>query len=535
MRKIERKRFLVFCGLMLLMVMGTFSLVKSFFADTERGGIPRGEYILLNEILQKQEKPGGTETYTEYTCRIPEISGDSLTLCMDGFWSSFQVFLDQDEIYFYRDDYQELGVRKHWIFLGDEAVGKVLSIRFFSNGSVTFETLKVPVYLGEKYAVLFHFLSQEGYALIFFCFSLMLGISTVLVGYLLNRKTGKDLFYGFIYLGLFDIDAGIWVLTDSSILQLFTGRTGLIVLVSFLSFLLLPLLLLLFLREITTRGKRPLELLCGLCLLTEGLFMLGYLLRPFPIYYLLILAHALILVSLIVILHRIWVEVRENGSLVMKRMLMGIEVLAFFVVLSLFSFWANPAGRYAILYCMGIFLFSLCMVYAYMGVAYRRVEEDTRIAMYQHMAYTDVMTGFENRTAFEIELKTKNFTGELAYLVFDSNNLKKINDTYGHQEGDKVIIGTAECLEEVFGSTGRCFRIGGDEFVVIVRDFPEKEITKKLEALKKVIAEKNEKRRIPIELACGYAFEEGTAAVPEKLFKEADARMYENKRRTKAL
>lgn len=90
---------------------------------------------------------------------------------------------------------------------------------------------------------------------------------------------------------------------------------------------------------------------------------------------------------------------------------------------------------------------------------------------YKKMAYTDVLTGLNNRTAFELDRKRlqgnlKNYT-PLTMLMFDLNNLKEVNDTLGHTKGDLYLVTAARLIQKHFGSLGECYRIGGDEFCIV--------------------------------------------------------------------
>ena len=58
-------------------------------------------------------------------------------------------------------------------------------------------------------------------------------------------------------------------------------------------------------------------------------------------------------------------------------------------------------------------------------------------------------------------------------MMMDVNGLKKTNDIFGHIVGDELLIGSAECIIKAFGAYGRCFRAGGDEFIVIAVMEPE--------------------------------------------------------------
>ena len=90
----------------------------------------------------------------------------------------------------------------------------------------------------------------------------------------------------------------------------------------------------------------------------------------------------------------------------------------------------------------------------------------------QHIQITtDALTGVLSRYAYSKALK--NLDGEdtlpedLAVFSIDVNGLKTINDTLGHDAGDELIRGAADCITAAFGQTGKCYRTGGDEFVVL--------------------------------------------------------------------
>ena len=86
------------------------------------------------------------------------------------------------------------------------------------------------------------------------------------------------------------------------------------------------------------------------------------------------------------------------------------------------------------------------------------------------MAVYDNMTLLENRNAYELRLQkiVSNPPHRLTFILFDVDNLKIINDTYGHVVGDQIIYLSAQCIREVFEEVGSCYRSGGDEFCVIM-------------------------------------------------------------------
>lgn len=151
----------------------------------------------------------------------------------------------------------------------------------------------------------------------------------------------------------------------------------------------------------------------------------------------------------------------------------------------------------------------------------------------EELAYLDALTKLGNRAAFKKELVACEENRKVACVVADVNNLKLCNDRYGHQEGDKIITDAAECICKVFGELGKCYRIGGDEFGILLPDGEEKEIRKALERLEELTAEKNRQRVMPLSIACGYAVRENMDESLEQLFNKSDAMMYDVKYRMK--
>lgn len=151
----------------------------------------------------------------------------------------------------------------------------------------------------------------------------------------------------------------------------------------------------------------------------------------------------------------------------------------------------------------------------------------------EHLAYTDALTAMGSRMAFNEKLKEYSQTEKLACVVADVNNLKLCNDKYGHSEGDKIITDAADCICAAFDTIGTCYRIGGDEFCVLIPEREKTEILQALEQVKKNIEEKNEDREITLSVAFGYAMREGMAESVEELFNRSDEMMYDTKYRMK--
>jgi len=158
------------------------------------------------------------------------------------------------------------------------------------------------------------------------------------------------------------------------------------------------------------------------------------------------------------------------------------------------------------------------------------------------LAYMDSLTGMSNNTAYtqataEIDADIRRGKAGFGVMVVDINNLKKTNDTYGHDAGNALIIQTARIISEIFkGSI--VYRIGGDEFVVILQRKDMERHRELMEKMDRVISGYRvavEGGSVPISFARGIAVYD--SAVDHKykdVFARADQEMYLNKAAMKA-
>lgn len=160
------------------------------------------------------------------------------------------------------------------------------------------------------------------------------------------------------------------------------------------------------------------------------------------------------------------------------------------------------------------------------------------------LMYTDGMTRVGNKTAY-IECldviargirEKENFN--FIVTVLDINDLKRVNDTYGHEYGDKLIQNGASILKTVWGNDF-AYRVGGDEFVIIRFDMEKEEAEEKLLSFEKALEEYNRwntEEKLYLQIAAGMSvFNPETDKEYMDVFRRADSAMYEDKKRKKVL
>lgn len=164
----------------------------------------------------------------------------------------------------------------------------------------------------------------------------------------------------------------------------------------------------------------------------------------------------------------------------------------------------------------------------------RHEVERREAALAKKMAYTDGLTELANRAAFHDKEKQIVADGRESYIVqLDINLLKKVNDVYGHAEGDRHIVKAAHLIRDSFDGMGTAYRTGGDEFIEVLQDVGSEDIDQSLRQLEQAVYVYNEQEKPPVtlQIAYGYAKCQPTAEHLKEAEVMADRRMYEKKKR----
>lgn len=158
-----------------------------------------------------------------------------------------------------------------------------------------------------------------------------------------------------------------------------------------------------------------------------------------------------------------------------------------------------------------------------------------------NMSNTDFLTGVQNRNAFELFLNNLDTTSEKAHtalLLADMDGLKYINDTYGHAAGDEYIKFGCRIIQMSISDDCILYRIGGDEFAVLMRNAGEEEAKALIGKIRENLSVENKKNKgNMIEkkgMSIGYAvFDPEQDSSLHNTLKRADEKMYVQKRRRK--
>jgi diguanylate cyclase (GGDEF)-like protein len=156
----------------------------------------------------------------------------------------------------------------------------------------------------------------------------------------------------------------------------------------------------------------------------------------------------------------------------------------------------------------------------------RRVAEEKL----KHMSFHDNLTGLYNRAFFEEEIKRLNKVRQLplSVIVADVNGLKIINDAFGHQLGDELLMVSSRILRICCRAEDIIARWGGDEFIILLPKTPGKQAADVVKRIRNE-CEKINNFKIPLSIALGYSTKISESTDMKRVINEAEAKMYKNK------
>jgi len=147
--------------------------------------------------------------------------------------------------------------------------------------------------------------------------------------------------------------------------------------------------------------------------------------------------------------------------------------------------------------------------------------------------YRDTLTGLYNRAYFDFLKKEcdKKRVGSITAIMIDLNDFKSINDNYGHSVGDDALLEMSGILRRSIGILGSVIRYAGDEFVILLNTHDDQTVQKYIDIIAKNIDNFNREagKQYGLSYAIGYYSIDLKKDSVDKLFKEVDQRMYQDK------
>lgn len=397
---------------------------------------------------------------------------------------------------------------------------------------------KIAFYCGKPKAGYEYLLKRALPALILGIINILLGLA--LVGcWIFTRKHVKSIRSTLLYTGLFSCIIGLWSIMESEIstLMLKNQQAGSFFRYIIVLFMSIPFLL--FVKEfMQTEDKPGWKLLLKIILIwipvNIGLQLFGIC----DMKQIVTVSHLFLAAILGYMGYCAICMLRDHHD----QNVSFYQVLFYGTILLAISFIVNLTGYYTgrimieLLGQTGFLLFVLLIGIAAAKEVFVVFEAGKKAEIYRTLAIQDVLTGMYNRNAYIEEINKLQDPSDTMIVTFELNNLKQCNDHKGHMYGDKYLIAAAQILENVFAHFGSCYRIGGDEFCVILKNIKNCNILDMIQNMKSQEEQYNKSsKEIFMQIACGYAiFDASLDSNIEATRSRADKMMYENKRQLKA-
>lgn len=233
-------------------------------------------------------------------------------------------------------------------------------------------------------------------------------------------------------------------------------------------------------------------------------------------------------------------EYKAHHNWELLAVLQAMFILTVAALLEMVLYWVFESPYYGIILQIGVLIFIIRLLCAVLVSMASNIQFKAEAMVYKRLSREDRLTGLGNRRGFDdyfAELEASASSLRNALLIFlDVNGLKIVNDRYGHRAGDELIIGSARCLSRAFSDLGSCYRIGGDEFAVVILN-PQITVDQCAEILDEAISVHNANNRWKLSIAWGTSFlrdNRGNLKRTSDWMFEADQAMYAMKNEMKA-
>lgn len=498
-----------------------YSYVGNFSRTTlEAKDAPTGEHIVLSWRLQDIKKDNNTLMFYTMHQNVKVYAGNERVYVLEGKGGLFvpkspgrvHNRITLDESY----NGREITIVLEPVYAGADTIPEIL--------------------FGSRYAIVNYILNMNFVTMLLCGITIITGVIMIAAGFfgkgkLTEKRTMK-------YLGVFSLVIGVWKFFDSSIIGFFCAAVPVAAVIPFFALMILPFMATGFISSISLEKKTFIWDLPNLLTICVTVLLLVLQITGIADYWemLWLIQVCLGFTCLCIVTGLAQMVKRYGWNRNVKMSATGAACCIIWMLVDMMSYYGTESQE--------TFPFSTLVFLAFLGfLGFERIRqsrEQMEVGMqarqYKKLAYHDALTGFFNRAAYMDYIAGNEFAPERSVMVaFDLNNLKKCNDTLGHEKGDIYIRESAKIIMDCFGEHGRCYRLGGDEFGAILSGATVRDCEMCCENMKKRVARFNEASGdIHMGIACGYAvFDPKEDEDIHATIRRADKMMYEEKFRMK--
>ena len=463
-----------------------------------------------------------------------EFYGDSLVFFSNH--AKIKVFVGDEEVYSYGNGNKKQPANSYFtlmnqVVLGKNAPGKVVTVEL--------EFPAVKTYYFNSFAIVptngisAYYFNLKVFDLILAVAFIVLAICIALLSRLDGNRHENSKENSFTVLAGFSILCGLWALGSSQVFQFFNFGLEISNYLEYFVFFLLLIPFLEYYNCIVEEARDYLKyvnftIALLFCLLISIHFIFDFQFEGIVNYYVIIFLSSDLFI--IFLCFKEYKKKKDNISF--ENMIAAIWLLLCLSAVYIFEKNWFYIYRFSLIR-MIFFIYILALFRLQISRMRLEMESGIEANVYKHLAYTDKLTGINNREAFYNsldEISKQQISVTSCHLVtFNICGMKKINDSFGRVEGDKVIIDFSKKLIKIFSKQQNVYRYGGDEFVVILLEKTESQFKNILENFDKEIElyNQNSANKIKINYTTGTASSLSvlTYDVLKQLFYSADRKM----------
>ncbi len=525
-------------------------------------------YFLLGSFFDAVCNHGNAQKIEDWTIRLNAVGQDSIeelnskklvvgdcvvisksidmgedynTMCFSSKNAMIRVFFDSQLIYsfgeFDSEKEQYIGTEYHVVSLkGIRSDGWKQPLKIeYHIVTPNQRDIFSDVYIGNAFDTYLYMLSENIENLVLCILVLGMGIIFAFFTFIIDGTgtSKKDL----LFLSLTIISIGLWGIFRTGFVASFLKTNYYFYkCAEYVSFLIIPSFLLLYYGGILSEAGRKIRMSLGIMivvLLPYQIFVLVSVLKDAEyatkldmITYIL---YAAVMTYIVII--SIWY--RRNSSY----RNINVYGIIFFGVVTIYSIIQTAiSGKDSDsmnLLQYGMLVFAIALLYGYLINTMKIKEIYQKNEILSQIAFIDPLTVVNNRAKYEKDIAEYKDGEHWGVIFFDLNNLKKYNDEFGHEMGDLLIASFAEVLKNSVRAS-EIYRVGGDEFVVILRDITRKQVGIVLDKINTNIDKHNQKKKdVIISVAYGIEDTIDNEYDIETAVKLADEKMYEMKKKSK--
>ncbi|MBD5545158.1 MAG: diguanylate cyclase [Lachnospiraceae bacterium] len=535
----------------LLIIILYFMIKTKIGNDVERTevSLTNNWNITINGVSQEEHSLDklffpvtNAGNHVELVTSLPDTWIQRPMLQLKIYHSIVTVHIDGLELYSYGTKlYQAgnmVGSGYHWISLPEDFSGKELKICFDVTEDNAFSSIETIYLMEEKYAtknLVLKNITEVIVGIFLLSFGLLLTGVVLFLG-----KAGKE-YRILLWIAIFSVTVALWMMGSTGILQLVCSNLNTLAYFEYLSLYLAPIPILLFVLDAfdNNRTKKVFPVFIGIVAVFNITVIL---LNQFGICHfsrVLTLFHGLGFCTIALTTGSILTTWKRQNKKSDHMILQGLGIMVIFLFADTLRFnidkYIHPQNinLSSSILPIGVLIFVIAMIASYIyrlvQLFYESAEKQTLL----QIAYTDQLTKVGNRAMCEKIFQEWDVKKPAATIInFDLNHFKEVNDRFGHGTGDTLLAEFAKILQDNYKKDGFIGRMGGDEFIVILKTNDSSYVEKTLAHLMKKIDKLNQKegRLYQISTAYGYCTNAGNSGCSLwDMYEASDKKMYQNK------